>query len=326
MSTESLRIAKLIGEPFNTALPVPIEISAIADEYTAEAGEHMWRMKDVSDDVDIVFDVEPSGLIVQKKVTPLKDVLLEFKGLQSKKEYVLLEEVLDSVDTEALARRKESITRGLDKREVQLTIEAVSTPHADRYPDYQIAGGLVGNAGITVASGTDLYDAYLAAKHVLEDSGDTYVSLTGSTVKEGIDAYSKENAATDNYDVNLAGKLREWGIEIVKIFGKVAPANGVAAPLLDSKTFVMVAKNSRLTKGKPIAFCRRKINATLAAQIGADVDSAQRAIFVGEVPTLIEDGGTTQEIYGYSVLGFESIVLCVKNPSAIVVADCSSII
>ena len=322
MSKDSLRIASLIGEPFNPVLPVPVEISAIADEYTAKPGEHVWRMKDVDDTVDIVLDVDANGTIVQKKRTPLGDVILEFKPLQSKKEWVLLDEILNSVDTEALGRRKESIANGMDKKEVKMIIDAIKTPHADYYPHNK-----VGNEGVTIVSGTDLYDAYLAAKHVLEDRGDSFVSLTGTTVKERIDSYSKENAATDNYDVKLAAKLAEWGIQIVKIFGLVSEAsNEVTSKLLDAKTFVLVAKNSRVTKGKPIAFCRRIINPAIASQIGANVDNRQRAIFVGEVPTLVEQGGVTTEVYGYSVLGFESIIFCVKNPYGLVVADCNAIL
>ena len=322
MSKDSLRIAKLIGPVVNPTLPTPIEISAIADEYTAAPGEHVWRMKDVDDTVDIVLDVDANGTIVQKKRTPVGDVLLEFKNLNSKKEYVLVSEMLETPDAEALARRKESITNGLDKKEVKMIIDAIKTPHADYYPSNK-----VGNEGVVVSSGDDLYDVYLAAKHALEDRGDSFVSLTGTTVKENIDSYSKRNATTDNYDVNLRAKLTEWGIEIVKIFGAVSVLeNETTSKLLDAKTFVLVAKNSRVTKGKPIAFCRRQIPANLAEQMGASVDNDQRALFVGEVPTLVEQGGVTTEVYGYSVLGFESVILCIKNPYGLVVADCNAIL
>ena len=322
MSEKSLKIAKLLGEPINESLPTPVEISAIADEYTAAAGEHVWRLKNIDELVDRVFDVDANGKITVVNVTPLQDVELSFKGLNSKKEYVLVDEILNSVDTDALARRKESITRGMDKKEIQLILNAIVTPTNAVYPYNKVE-----NQGITVlSSGEDLYDVFLNAKHALENYGDSYAGLVGTTVKEKIDSYSKENASTDNYDVRLAAKLKEWDIEVTKIFGKVAAKTGAATVLLDAKKFILVAKNSRLAKGKPIAFCRRLINASVAAQMGADVDSAQRAMFVGQVPTSVDFSGVSSDVLGYSVFGYESIVFAISNPSAVVVADCSEII
>jgi hypothetical protein len=318
---KDLKISKLLGEPINEQKKTPVEISAIADEYTAEPGEHVWRLKNIDTTVDIVFDVDANGKITPVKRTPLNDVLLQFKGLNSKKEYVLVDEILNSVDVEALARRKESITRGMDKKELKMIIDAIATPHADYYPENKVA-----NAGVTIASGEDLYDAFLKAKHALEDQGDTYVALVGTTVKEKIDSYSKENATSDNYDVKLAEKLKEWGIETVKIFGKVADVAESESKLLDAKKFILVAKNSRLAKGKPIAFCRRRITPAIATQMGADVDTAQRAIFVGQVPTTVDFSGVSSDVLAYSVFGYESIIFCITNPSAIVVADCTAIL
>jgi len=321
MSEQSLKIAKLLGEPINESLPTPVEISAIADEYTAAAGEHVWRLKNIDELVDRVFNVDTDGKITVIKVSPLQDVELTFQGLNSRKEYVLVEEILNRVDTDALARRKESITRGMDKKEIQMILNAIVTPTSTYYPENKDE-----NQGITVSSGDDLYDVFLNAKHALEDYGDSYAGLVGTTVKEKIDSYSKENASTDNYDVKLAAKLKEWDIETVKIFGKVAGVTGTASVLLDAKKFILVAKNSRLAKGKPIAFCRRLINASAAAQMGASVDSAQRAIFVGQVPTNVDFSGVSSDVLGFSCFGYESIIFAITNPSAVVVADCSEII
>jgi len=96
MSQESLKIAKLLGEPINESLPTPVEISAIADEYTAAAGEHVWRLKNIDELVDRVFNVDTDGKITVIKVSPLQDVELTFQGLNSRKEYVLVEEILKS--------------------------------------------------------------------------------------------------------------------------------------------------------------------------------------------------------------------------------------
>ena len=321
MSKESLRIAKLIKEPINYQHRVPMGISVIADAYTAEPGEHVWRMTNIDTGVDIVFDIDADGKLTQIKRTPLSDVLLTFKGLNSKKEYVLLDEILNSVDTNALARRKESITRGMDKKELKLIIDALLTPTNTYYP-----ANLTENIGITVSSGMDVYDCFQEAVHKLEDYGNGYNALVGSTVKEKVDLYSKDNAVTDNYDVDLVGRLATMGVKIHKIFGKVANAAETESILLDKKKFIMVAVDSSVVKGKPISFVRRRITPAIAEQCGADVDKAERAVFVGKSPERVDFAGTSSDVLGYSVFGYESIIFCVSNPKAIAVADLSAVI
>lgn len=320
-----LKIAKLISEPINYQHRVPVELEAIADVYTAEPGEHVWRVKNIDDLFDVVLDVNVDGKITVIKRTPLQDIELTFKGLNSKKDYVLVEDVLNKVDTDALARRKEAITRGMDKRELKLILDAILTP-TDTYYPYN----LTANIGVVVASGDDLYDVLLKGKHALEDYGDGYVCLAGTTVKEAIDLYDKNKASSFNYSVTLSAKLRELEIDVLKVFGKVstdsADPETTETKLLDAKKFIMIAKNSRVVNGKPISFVRRRISPEIAERMGADVDTAQRAIFVGQVPTPVVFAGTSREVLGFSVYGYESIIFVITNPKAIVVADLSSII
>jgi len=320
-----LKISKLIKEPINYQQPVPVELEAIADVYTAEPGEHVWRVKNIDELFDVVLDVDVDGKITVIKRSPLQDIELTFKGLNSKKDYVLVEDVLNKVDTDALARRKEAITRGMDKRELKLILDAILAPANTYYPY-----NLTANAGITVASADDLYDVLLKAKHALEDYGDGYVTLAGTSVKEAIDLYDKAKAASFNYNVTLSAKLRELGIDVLKVFGKVsvdsADPETVETKLLAAKKFIMVAKNSRVVNGKPISFVRRRITPAIAERMGADVDKAQRAIFVGQVPTPVVFAGTSREVLGFSVYGYESIIFCITNPKAIVAADLSTII
>jgi hypothetical protein len=40
----TLEIASLIGQPINIQLPVPVELQAIADTFTANPGEKIWPM------------------------------------------------------------------------------------------------------------------------------------------------------------------------------------------------------------------------------------------------------------------------------------------
>jgi hypothetical protein len=313
----ALEISKLIGEPINVQLPVPVELQAIADTFTAEPGEHVWRYQNLDETADVVLQVDGNGLITVKKRTPLNDIELTFTGINSKLDYVLVEDVLNKVDTNALARRKEAISRAMDKKELKVILDAILTPSNTYYPHNEVA-----NAGITVASGDDLYDVIMKMKHAVEDYGDNYVLLVGSTVKEKIDTYDKDNVTTFNYNITLIQRLRDLQIDVMKIFGKVALVTGeTESSLLDAKKMVLVARNSRIAEGKPIKFVRRKISPEIARLMGADVDSAQRALIVNPVP--VQDSGNR---LAFGVYGYESNVMCITNPKALAVADCTAIL
>ncbi len=314
----NLEIAKLIGEPINPALPVPVALSEIADLGTAEAGEKVWYFASEDSDVDEIYEVNTStGKIVLIKKDPLSDTQLTFTGLNSRKQYVLLDTVLSSPDVDVLARKKGSISRGMDKLELKRILDAL------------IALGAVGT--ITPDSGEDLYDVIMKAKHALEDYGDNYVLLCGSTVKEAIDNYDKKKAGTFNYNVTLPTKLRELGIKVIKIFGQVKTGtstnnendSGTLSRLLDTNKFIIVARDSTIAKGKPVIFVRRRIPAEIAKMMGAGVDNAQRMLSVSSDTTNV--AGT--DTLGYSVYGYESVVLAITNARAIKKsADLSSIL
>ncbi len=317
-----LEIAQLVGEPINPQLPVPVALAEIADVATAEPGEHVWRIKDLDETVDVVLNVDANGVMTPVKRTPLTDVELGFTGLNSKLEYVLVEDVLNKIDTNALARRKASITRGMDKAELKIILDALLTPTNAAFPHNEVGG-----YSVTVASGDDLYDVFMKAKHGVEDYGDNYVALVGTTVKEKIDTYDKDSATSFNYNITLIDRLSKVGISIRKIFGKVSRAsNETESSLLDPKKMILVARDSTIANGKPIEFVRRKITPDIAKLMGADVDAAQRAIIVGLTPVNVDVSGTMQNVLGYSIFGYESIVMCVKNPKAIATADLTSIL
>jgi len=317
-----LEIAKLIGEPINTQLPVPVALSEIADTFTAEAGEHVWRIKNLDNTADVVLSVDANGIITPVKRTPLQDIELTFSGFNSKLDYVLVEDILNKVDTNALARRKEAITRGMDKRELKLVLDAILTPVNTVFPQNEVGG-----SEITPDSGDDIYDVYFDAKHAIEDYGDNFVSLVGSTVKEKIDTYDKDNVTTFNYNITLMDRLAKVGISVRKIFGKVSVAtNEAEVNLLAANQLILVSKDSTISEGKPIQFVRRKINPAIAKLMGADVDAAQRAIIVSQTPVPINTAGTTDLVLGYAVYGYESIVIAIKNPKAIAYADLTDIL
>lgn len=308
----ALEIAKLIGEPINTRLPVPVEISAIADTYTAAAGEKVWRYTNVDKDSDYILDVDSAGKITVIKKAVLGDTELTFKGLNSRQEYLLVDDVLNSPDVNVLARKKEAIARGLDKRELKIILDGI------------IAGTNVpSNQGILsydAVSADDLYDTIIAMKHKVEDYGDNYVLLVGTAIKEALDTYDKDNIGSFNYNLGIYQQLKNLNIEVVKIFGKVDSGSGDTV-LLNTNFMILLAKNSRISKGKPIKFIRRIINADIARLMGANVDSAQRAVIISPTPVPVDISGVTYNLLAYSTYAYESVVFCITNPLGIVLSD-----
>jgi len=315
-----LEIAKLIGEPISYKLPVPVEIAMVSDLFEVEPGEHLWRYTDVDTAKDTVLKVSAGGAITVVERSPIGDTEITLTGLHSKLEYVEVNDVLSSPDTNILGRRKRAITRSMDKRELKALLDGIING-----TDLEGNSALPSSVTIptvSVDTGDDLYDVIMEAKHAIEDYGDQYILLAGSTVKEKIDTYDKDNASTFNYNVTLSAKLRELGIDVAKIFGTVELTDGGGElALLNAKKFILLARNSRVEEGKPVKFARRRISADIAKLMGADVDKAQRALI--SVPTPVQASGNK---LAYGVYGYESIAFCIPNPKAIAVADCTSII
>ena len=302
----------MIGQPINTQLPVPVEISAIADTFVAQPGEKVYRFTTLDTTADVVLDVS-TGAIVTVARDGVGDAEMTFKGLNSKLEYVLVDAVLSSPDTDLLSRRKESITRAMDKKEVKLIVDAILAGDASGANVYFPAVNPEDEG-----SGVDIYDLIVAMKHKVEDYGDGYVLLCAPDVKEAIDNYDKSKVATFNYSMSIGAKLRELGIEVIKMFGKVSVAtNEAEVAIMPAGKMILVAKNSRISEGKPIKFVRRLISPEIAKLMGATVDNAQRALIVN--PTPVNLAGVNTLAYG--VYGYESIIFCITNPKCIVVAN-----
>jgi len=313
-----LEIAKSVGEPIDPTLPVPVAITEIADVFTAEPGEKIWRYSQFDPNAgDYVRVVLGSGAITTVKRTPTGDAELTFSGLNSKMEYVLIDEILAETDnTSVLARRKRSITRAMDKKEVKNIVDALLAKTAGYLPG-------VDPHEYTTVTGDDIYDAIIGMKHLVEDYGDNFVLLVGSTVKERIDTFDKEKASTLNYSVDLIGRLEKVGIKIVKMFGQVeSTATGGAENVMDKKKMILVARDSTIAEGKPIKFVRRIINADIARLMGAEVDSAQRALVVGGTPVNLAGVNTL----AYSIYGYESQIFTITNPKAICICDATGIL
>ena len=318
-----LEIARLIGEPVDTRKPVAFEIGAVADVLPpAEPGEKVWIYSSVDDEAEYILAVDGDGVITPIKKSPLGDTQINFAGFNSRMEYVLVDDVLGSPDTQVLARKKEKITRGLDKRELLLLINAIEgSADTGSFKDNLPSGASIQSRD--AETGDDLYDVFIAMKHKLEDYGDGYVALVGSAVKEKIDTYRKENASSFNYAVGLKEMLKDAGIEVVKVFGKVHNGSSDTV-LMNTNHIIMVAKNSRLASGKPVKFVRRRISPEIAKLMGADVDGAQRATIVNPTPVIADPGttgSTTSNLLAYGIYAYESLVMAIVNPLAICTSD-----
>ena len=165
----TLELAQLLGQPINTQLPVPVELSAIVDAFTVDPGEKVWRYSTVDKDADYILDVDAAGKITTIKKSVLADTELTFKGLNSRLEYVLVDDVLSSPDTHVLARKKEGITRGMDKRELKIVLDGIEA--GTNVPSNQ------GVQSYDAVSADDLYDTIISMKQLVEDYGDNYVLL-----------------------------------------------------------------------------------------------------------------------------------------------------
>jgi hypothetical protein len=291
----SVEIAKTIGEPIDENLKVPVVLSEIADVETAEPGEEVKTYGTADGQADDVYTVDANGKIAVHKVSPNTPAALTFTGLNSKLEYVLVDEILNSPDQQALARKKAGITRAMDKEEVKRICDGILA-----IPACEVAQ----------ATGEDLYDMIVKMKHVVEDFGDNFVLLVGSLVKEKIDTYDKDKVTEFNYRVGLREFLASAGIKVVKVSGLV---NG--GRLLATDKMILVAKDSTIAVGKPIVFVRRKVSPAIAAQMGAGVDGAQRCVISTETPMVIATDSLNTLAYG--VYGYESIVLAILNVKAI---------
>lgn len=302
MDRIDLEISKVLGVPIDPNLQVPLVISEVANVETAEPGEEIKYFSSYDANVDDVYTADANGVITAHKLTPNSATALTFQGLQSKLEYVLINDVLagsngNSPDTGVLGRKKAAITRAMDKEEVR-RICALCLAQSSQE--------------VTQASGEDLYDLIVKLVHKVEDYGDNYTLLVGSTVKEAIDVYDKVNADNFNYRVGLDEYLRKTGIKVIKVAGTFTNSSGAGQRMLAVDKLILIAKDSTIADGKPFWFVRRKVNPEIAKMMNAE--SAERLVSVAQAPTII-DG--TNNLLAYGVFGFEAVIECMTNKLAI---------
>jgi hypothetical protein len=301
MERPDLYIAKVIGQPLDSALPVSPIMAKIADVEFAEPGEDVYYFSAYDDNTDTVYTAGDSGELTSNKKSVTGATALTFVGLQSDLAYVTVNEMLDSKDQTALARKKVAITRSMDKEEVVRIITAIKAVAAQE---------------VTKTSDEDIYDGILRMVHKIEDFGDKYVLLVGATAKEKIDTFDKDKVGSFQYRIGLKETLANLGIEVVKMPAdcKVKLDSGSYTAVLSAKEAILIAQNSQISTGKPILFVRRKIGAAIAAELGIAPDSAQRLIQVAQAPQVINN---SKNILGYGVFGYESVIEAIVNYKAV---------
>jgi len=299
-----LEIARVIGQPIDSTLPVPVELVEICDLETAEFGEDVYYFSAYDDNVDTVYTAGDSGEITSNKKSPSGVATMTFVGYQSDLAYVTIHELQDAKDQSALARKKAAITRSMDKQDVKKLLDVILAIATQR---------------ITCGSGEDLYDGIVKMVHKIVDYGDNFILLAGSTVWEKINTYDKENADNFNYRVGIKEMLAANGIKVIKVVGTVKVDSGSYDPVLAATKAILVARDSKLrVGGKPCLFVRRKISPEVAALLGIAPDELQRIITtIGGLQVI----NNSKNILGYGCVGYECVVEAVVNFKAIAWSD-----
>ncbi len=307
MDRPAVEIARIIGSPIDVNLPVPAELAEICNiEPALPVGERVYTfVPDDSNGVDTIYTSGSNGEIVTVKVGLGNVTEIYLSYLQSKLEYVLVQELAESPDQQAFARRKASISRAMDKIELKRVLDlCLALDGSTGVPDQKVVR----------ATGEDIWDLIVAMVRKVENFGTDYALLAGTTANAEIEDYDKAQVGTFNYKMGIKDMLAEKGIKLIKIVGNIKLDGGSDLPILAVNRMILVARNSQLLSGKPITFIRRQIR-DLVANAGGTVDAKERALYVAETPSPLYNGTTLT--HGYGVFGFESLCEAILNYRAI---------
>ena len=311
------RAYQLINTPIDPNLRVPFDLADIVDYGEAEPGETIEYFAADSSAVDGIFEVESDGSLTYHKITLRETEAIAFQGLTSKLETILVDEIMNSKDQTALAVKKDSITRSMDKIEIYRVLNGILA-----------LDGSNGSADQEVSSATG--DDILRLILKLEAKITNYV--TNSVLYLGANAYAKyqnydlDNADNFHFPVPIAAELAKRGInKVVKVIGvlELDKDTGTTSELLDADYGILVGRDSNLVKGKPVKMFRRKFNAEIAQMSGAK-EGDVRLVSIANVPQPIN--ANAANTLGYSAFGYESISQVITNYRAICWADFSAVI
>ncbi len=294
MKNLNFEVAKLFGVPLDPALPVDPILVEISDKGTLEAGDTAYAFDSYDENVDTIYTAGDSGEVISNRKSPIGAVEVSMIGYQSDLAYVTLQEMSDSRDQTALARKKLAITRTLDKLECKGMLDLILA---------------ISSQEVVRGSGQDLYDGIMAMKHEIANYGENYVLLVGVNVSEAIDNYDKENADNFNYRVSIKEMLLENGIKVIKVLGNVKVDSGSSLPVLNPDYAILVARKSNLTEDKPCLLIRRKFGAELVKSAGIDGEAERLVTEIGGLQVI----NNSKNILGYGCVGYQNIGLAVTN-------------
>ena len=305
-------IALAIGEPINLALPSPMELDAICNTVYVEAGEKTWSYQGYDTDAGEILVINTTtGAMIPVKRSPVDDTQITLVGYQSKQEHVLIDTILSASDQGVIARKKEIIVDNLDKKEVRLVCQAIVNASSGSF-------GALNIQSETLDSGEDIYDTIQDAINKTKDYSDGGALLVGTVLDNAIDNWDKAKASTFNYQVNIKGVnglLARNNVSLIRVFGTVRETDGGSLNvLLDAESGILVGTNSRRKLPKPITFVRRKIDAQLAAIIGATSANPSRLILT--LPAPVNNSGVPTWAIG--TYAYEQIAVVITDPNRIV--------
>lgn len=299
---------ELIGSPIDPNLKVPAEVMDIVDFREAEAGEAVEYFNSDSANVDDIYTADASGTITYHKITLRTPVALTFVGLQSKMETVLLDEIINSKDNTALAKKKDSLIRAMDKEEARRILGLVLA---------------VSSQEITPDSDDDILDVIIKMKQKVSDYADNYILLVASNVMDKIETYDKDHVATFNYKMSIMDEIAKLNIKkVVKVIGKVGdPSTGTA--VLATGNMILVGRDSSLAEGRPIKFRRRKFSGEVA-KLSRVPEGSTRLVQEVQNPYVVN--GSNANTFGFAVCGYESQIEVLTNYRATSWSDVTSLL
>ena len=242
----------LINEPIDPNQKVSRELSEIVDYKEAAPGEDVYVYASPAQDRDqTVISITTNSELVYHKIDLKTPALLTFGGIQSKLETILVDEILNSKDQNALAHKKGAIIRQMDCTE------------ARRILDLCLAAGA--SQEVNKGTGEDLLDVIINLKQKVSPYSTDYVLVVASDVMDAIEKYDKENVTSFNYKMSIFDQIEALGIsKVIKILG-----NDNVTPILAAGKAILVGRNSDLIDSRPLVMIRRRFEKQVAEMAGA---------------------------------------------------------
>ena len=305
MTPINLEIAKTVGSPIDPARPISVELTSIANYVPVECGEDSYVFQSLDSNIDIVYTAGDNGEVISIKKSPTGAVAIDMYGYQSLLTYITLNEIAGAKDNvDILSRKKLSISRSMDKYELQTMLNLILN---------------TGACEVELDSSDDIYSGIMKMAHKVIDYGDNFVLLCGSTVWEKINSYDRDNVVGSfNYRLGIFDMLKSFGIEVLKITGDIClDTTSASSAVLSATKAILIARDSTITSGKPLVFCRRKFSPEISKEIGENAGAERILLTIGNLAVI----NAGKNILGYAVVGYENIGFALTNYLACAYCD-----